>query len=436
VPLPASFDLATAGRGRPLPQGVQQKMEALFGENFADVRVHVGREAPQLGALAFTLGSHLYFAPGQYDPGSAHGHRLLGHELTHVVQQRAGRVRNPFGRGLAVVQDPGLEAEAERMGRRAALSLLPAQAMLASTRPGAAVRAPLQARPDPRPGAPRALQPLIAVAGPDRNDYALIKVALQLWKRQTAQGNYTYIRSLDQHTQFQNMRAGESLYIVGHGARDTGEIRGVPMGTLVNWLNDPVHGIPNHIGEIVILTCYSGSVYGGQSLAEKIATRLRHRHIPVRGAVGFSYGSPDTETTGLNSVLPSPSVDPAYTEFYSGNNVETMLAFLKTKVATARLVLTLEGGGRKVVNAGAQWQAHLNDHEIRSWARRFIAERDRIENRMRAIVGTTPGNYMSSKIRNLVRDAEFNRLIGEQKALFDEGELFLPAGTSFVTHVS
>jgi hypothetical protein len=48
------------------------------------------------------------------------GQALLGHELTHVVQQRAGRVRNPYASGIAVVQDPALEAEADRMGWQAA----------------------------------------------------------------------------------------------------------------------------------------------------------------------------------------------------------------------------------------------------------------------------------------------------------------------------
>jgi hypothetical protein len=106
--------------GKPLPESLQQKMESFFGASFADVRVHVGPEAPSIGALAFTLGSNIYFAPGQYDPASPRGQQLLGHELTHVVQQRQGRVRNPFGAGIAVVQDPGLEAEADRMGQRAA----------------------------------------------------------------------------------------------------------------------------------------------------------------------------------------------------------------------------------------------------------------------------------------------------------------------------
>jgi hypothetical protein len=118
---PTLLNFRPGGAGQRLPESVQKKMETLFGADFSDVRVHVGPEASSIGALAFTYGSDLYFAHGQYEPHSPHGHRLIGHELTHVLQQRAGRVRNPFGSGVAVVQDPGLEAEAERMGVRAAM---------------------------------------------------------------------------------------------------------------------------------------------------------------------------------------------------------------------------------------------------------------------------------------------------------------------------
>ena len=114
--------LATFGRrvGQRLAPALQQKMESFFKAGFSDVQVHVGPEAASIGALAFTQGSHIYFAPGQYRPDTVVGQQLLGHELTHVVQQRAGRVRHPFGHGVAVVQDPGLESEAERMGLEAA----------------------------------------------------------------------------------------------------------------------------------------------------------------------------------------------------------------------------------------------------------------------------------------------------------------------------
>lgn len=118
--LPANLPGFGGAGGQPLPDPVRQKMESFFGASFADVRVHVGSQAHSIGALAFTHGSNLYFAPGQYNPNTTQGRQLLGHELTHVVQQRAGRVRNPFGSGIAVVQDRGMEAEAERMGQRAA----------------------------------------------------------------------------------------------------------------------------------------------------------------------------------------------------------------------------------------------------------------------------------------------------------------------------
>ena len=104
--------------GQPLPRGVLQKMESVFKTDFSNVRVHTGREAESIGALAFTTGNDIYFATGQYNPDTPHGQRLIGHELTHVVQQKSGKAQNPFGNEIAVVSDPGLEAEAERMVRK------------------------------------------------------------------------------------------------------------------------------------------------------------------------------------------------------------------------------------------------------------------------------------------------------------------------------
>lgn len=111
--------------GLPLPDTVRAKMETAFGADFSDVRVHVGREASSLGAIAYTWGSNIHFAPGQYNPNTIQGQKLLGHELWHVVQQRSGRVTNPFGTGVAVVQDHALEAEADRMGIKAAMTAIP-----------------------------------------------------------------------------------------------------------------------------------------------------------------------------------------------------------------------------------------------------------------------------------------------------------------------
>jgi hypothetical protein len=123
---PTQLGLSTGG-GRPLPQQVLAKMEAALGADFSGVRVHVGTQAARIGALAFTTGNDIYFSPGRYQPETRQGQQLLGHELAHVIQQRQGRVRSPGG-GLAIVQDHKLEAEADRLGMRAAQFVMsPAQ---------------------------------------------------------------------------------------------------------------------------------------------------------------------------------------------------------------------------------------------------------------------------------------------------------------------
>ena len=86
---------AQRGRGSSLPDEVRTDMEARFGTDFGQVRVHADTEADELGqalrARAFTHGVDVYFAAGQDDFGSSDGKRLLAHELTHVVQQTGGQ---------------------------------------------------------------------------------------------------------------------------------------------------------------------------------------------------------------------------------------------------------------------------------------------------------------------------------------------------------
>lgn len=59
----------------------------------AAVRIHDdGRAAVSaagLEAKAYTVGNHIVFGRGQYQPASGSGRRLLAHELVHVAQQRA-----------------------------------------------------------------------------------------------------------------------------------------------------------------------------------------------------------------------------------------------------------------------------------------------------------------------------------------------------------
>lgn len=85
---------SSKGSGRPLPNSTNQFMSNAFGADFSSVRIHTGSKATAmnqgLNARAFTHGADIYFNRGQYRPGTAEGKRLLGHELTHVVQQKGG----------------------------------------------------------------------------------------------------------------------------------------------------------------------------------------------------------------------------------------------------------------------------------------------------------------------------------------------------------
>jgi len=77
--------------GHSLDIGVKQNMESAFGHDFSHVRVHTDGKAAdasaQMNARAFTVGSRIAFASGEYQPGSLIGDALIAHELAHVVQQ-------------------------------------------------------------------------------------------------------------------------------------------------------------------------------------------------------------------------------------------------------------------------------------------------------------------------------------------------------------
>lgn len=104
---------ATRGSGSGLDAGVRSRFEGELGP-LGDVTVHTDDTADQLNrsvsARAFATGTDVYFAKGEYSPGSADGDRLIAHELAHVVQQRGAANSGPL-----TVSEPGdsLETEAD-----------------------------------------------------------------------------------------------------------------------------------------------------------------------------------------------------------------------------------------------------------------------------------------------------------------------------------
>ena len=101
-------------RASSLDPGVASRLSSYLGD-LSDVRVHTDDTADKLNnavsARAFATGTDVYFAKGEYSPGSAAGDKLIAHELAHVVQQRGASASGPL-----TVSQPGDAMETR--GRR------------------------------------------------------------------------------------------------------------------------------------------------------------------------------------------------------------------------------------------------------------------------------------------------------------------------------
>ena len=109
---------STRGGGSSLDAGVQERFSGSLGD-LSDVRVHTDDTADRLNrsvsARAFATGTDVYFAKGEYNPGSSSGDKLIAHELAHVVQQRGAPSSGPL-----TVSQPGdaLETEADSVANQ------------------------------------------------------------------------------------------------------------------------------------------------------------------------------------------------------------------------------------------------------------------------------------------------------------------------------
>ena len=77
------------GAGVPLGEEARSGLEASFGADLSDVRVHTDERADALArrvnADAFSAGRDVFFRSGSYRPESPAGRSLLAHEVTHVL---------------------------------------------------------------------------------------------------------------------------------------------------------------------------------------------------------------------------------------------------------------------------------------------------------------------------------------------------------------
>ena len=117
--VPESVREVIASTGQSLDSSIQRAMEDRMGDSFGDVQIHTGPTAASacesINARAFTVGNHIAFNSGEYDPNSAEGQHILAHELAHVRQQTGGAVSMLPQENveLEIDPDPQLEREAE-----------------------------------------------------------------------------------------------------------------------------------------------------------------------------------------------------------------------------------------------------------------------------------------------------------------------------------
>jgi hypothetical protein len=114
TPLADQIRSAHAEPGTALDPGVRAPLEARFGRDLSEVRIHetpqAGRAAGMLGARAFTVGADIFLGEEGRRTSGAQRQRLLAHEAVHAAQQSgrravlAGAMRVSSPADLAEVQ--------------------------------------------------------------------------------------------------------------------------------------------------------------------------------------------------------------------------------------------------------------------------------------------------------------------------------------------
>ncbi|MDQ7094155.1 DUF4157 domain-containing protein [Desulfosporosinus sp. PR] len=107
------------GTNKELPEQMRARMEAHFGFDLSGVTCKESSEVSDIGAKAYARGNVIKFSPGQFNPDTAAGRRMIGHELAHVVQQAEGGIKSNV-EGSSVNYDESLESRADLEGIKAA----------------------------------------------------------------------------------------------------------------------------------------------------------------------------------------------------------------------------------------------------------------------------------------------------------------------------
>jgi len=132
--------------GEPLEGTARSRMEAFFGYDLKDVRVHRGPAAEELSrrldARAFTLGGHIFGSHDDLDVSTSEGRGLLAHELTHAIQQTRPRQLEPVRSDSAGKLHPETVSHKTKPGPVAPSEGYPEMVLLAPAQGSASATSP------------------------------------------------------------------------------------------------------------------------------------------------------------------------------------------------------------------------------------------------------------------------------------------------------
>jgi hypothetical protein len=201
---------------------VLSAMEASFGRDFSNVRIHRGAESTErsaaLGAKAFTIGNDIFFGKGQYRPDTPAGIHLLAHELAHVAQQQSKLPTNRNALVPIFLQSPRAVA---------CQPLDEAEEDAAYRRDEAEDKRPRKREPrrgaDPKP-----------LTGGQASREAERKIGLMI--EQARRGDYRHMNTSHRQQETNRFRALLRQYKSSELARLDAQIAKTPKGTARTWL--------------------------------------------------------------------------------------------------------------------------------------------------------------------------------------------------------
>jgi hypothetical protein len=239
-------------------------------------------------------------APGYWSPQTSAGRELIGHEVAHVLQQRAGRVA-PTGRigGVPLNDSPSLEREAHAQGTRAATAAAPRH-RAAATHPGSASARPVVQRWPPGGAGDDIHDPLLdqfsAETGTPRDQASQHSLAYEEWLLMRRFAPLSTERLLDTLAT-EAAAPGGLAGLVGNARRFSRARYGREI-TAIEVVHAMRSGAPDPAAANAAIT--AGSLSAADQLAMQHFVRVPFSHgadqrVPATAGAPAATGVPDTD---------------------------------------------------------------------------------------------------------------------------------------------